>query len=189
MGSGKSTVCHILAACGAPVYVADDRAKVLLNNDPSLRQGVLTLFGPNAYNNDEMLNRAHLARRAFADPSLLEQLNALVHPAVQQDFAVWRALVSPNAPFLVKEAAIMLEADTVADLDVVVLVYAPKSLRLQRTMTRDGASESNVLARMSRQWSDQRKINEVDYVVYNDGRHLVIPQVLHFLHRYFKRNL
>ena len=90
IGSGKSTVCRLLSAWSVPVFVADDAAKALMAYTSPLRPGIEALFGTEAYTPDHALNRAHIAASAFTQPGLLEALNALVHPAVQEAYAAWK---------------------------------------------------------------------------------------------------
>lgn len=91
IGSGKSTVCRAFAQLGVPVYDSDSRARRLMNEDVALKAAVSGLFGDGAYDADG-LNRKYVAGRIFSDGTLRERLNAVVHPAVAEDFARW-----PNA--------------------------------------------------------------------------------------------
>ena len=84
IGSGKTTVCKIFETLGIPVYYADDRAKELMVTQPKLIDGIKSLFGTEAYLEDGSLHRAHIAAIAFNDKDKLNQLNALVHPAVHK---------------------------------------------------------------------------------------------------------
>lgn len=88
IGSGKSTVCRAFAQLGVPVYDSDSRARRLMNEDTALRTAVSGLFGDGAYDADG-LNRKYVAGRIFSDGTLRERLNAVVHPAVAEDFARW----------------------------------------------------------------------------------------------------
>jgi len=82
IGSGKSTVCKIFEVLGIPVYYADDRAKWLMHNQSELIEGIKTAFGEQAYKPDNTLNRPYIADIVFNNKEKLDQLNALVHPAV-----------------------------------------------------------------------------------------------------------
>lgn len=88
IGSGKSTVCRLFAACGAPVYDSDTQAKRLMEEDGPLRRRLAARFGEEIYAGGR-LNRKLLAGRVFSDPAELSALNALVHPAVMEDFERW----------------------------------------------------------------------------------------------------
>ena len=88
IGSGKSTVCKILEVLGHQVYYADDRAKWLMQNEPSLVNEIKGLFGEMAYK-DNQLNRPHISDQVFKNEELLTKLNGLVHPAVANDLKNW----------------------------------------------------------------------------------------------------
>ncbi|MFK7972769.1 MAG: dephospho-CoA kinase [Bacteroidia bacterium] len=181
IGSGKSTVARIFASLGYAIYYADARAKALMTGDEELVNGVKALLGQASYHEDGSLNRGFVGGQVFGDEKKLEALNALVHPAVARDYRRWvEELVAGgyDKAFALKEAAILYESGSYRDADAVIAVYAPKAVRLQRTMARDGADREAVLARMDKQWPESKKLERADYVIYNDGEHMLIPQVL-----------
>ena len=85
IGSGKSSVCKMLALRGVPIYDSDSRAKQLMVTDAELVRLVSQRFGADVYV-DGMLNRPVLAARVFTDKVALAELNSMVHPAVMRDF-------------------------------------------------------------------------------------------------------
>ncbi len=181
IGSGKTTVCRIFEQLGIPVYFADQRAKLLMTESKRLVKKVKALFGEEAYLLDGSLDRKRIAGLVFQDSSLLEKLNAIVHPAVLKDGEKWHNRQS-NAPYTLKESAILFEIGSQKFYDKTILVFAPKELRLQRTMQRDGLTKEAVEARMSKQMDDEAKLQMADYVIVNDGEQLLLPQVV-ALHR------
>jgi len=176
IGSGKTTVCRIFEALGIPVYYADERAKWLMAHCAELRASITAAFGAAAYTDEGHLNRAYLADVVFNDSQQLNRLNALVHPAVGKDAAFWHAQ-QQDVPYTLKEAALLFESGSYQQLDRVITVFAPRELRLQRVMRRDGVSSEQVQARMARQLPEEEKINRADYVIYNDGRASLVRQV------------
>lgn len=179
IGSGKSTVCKILEILGYAVYYADNRGKALMEHDPAVKEKVIHLFGSEAYTPAGVVNRSWIGARVFSDEALLQNLNAIVHPAVAKDFFAWKLGLeqTSNPMFVFKEAAILYESGSYKECDAVVTVFAPKNLRLQRVRSRDQSNMEAVLNRMDKQWPDLQKINHADYVIYNDGNHMLIPQV------------
>lgn len=175
IGSGKSVVARIFEAIGVPVYYADDAAKRIQNTDPVVREKILSLFGAQAYTAEGM-NRKFISSVVFSDAAMLEQLNQIVHPATLKDAEQW--LASQTAPYAVKEAALIFESGAHHDLDLVIGVSAPMAMRITRTIARDGITEEEVKKRMSKQISDTIKMKLCDWVVYNDEKQLLIPQVL-----------
>ncbi|MEI6409971.1 MAG: dephospho-CoA kinase, partial [Bacteroidota bacterium] len=149
IGVGKSTVCRIFEALGIPVYDADYWAKWLITNDPALKQQIKELFGAEAYLPDGTYNRAFVASQVFSDKNKLAALNASVHPAVARHGAEWhQAQIERGCPYTLKEAALMIESGSYRQLDCLIVVTAPESLRIQRVMQRDGVDEKTVRARI-----------------------------------------
>ena len=176
IGAGKTTACREFERLGIPVYYADERAKLLMVEDDSLRRGIVAAFGEQAYT-PTGLNRDFLGRSVFGDPERLAVLNGLVHPAVARDAERWQQRQTA-APYTLHEAAIILEIGAQAQYDKLIVVDCPLAVRQRRVMTRDGASAEAFLARAERQWSDERKRAAADYLIVNDGRSLLLPQVL-----------
>ncbi len=182
IGSGKTTVCHIFEQLGIPVYYADERAKSLILQDEELVGQVKKLFGAQAYLEDGTLNRKMIAGIVFQDPEMLEKLNAIVHPAVLKDGEWWHKR-QHDVPYTLKESAILFEIGSQVFYDKTIMVYAPKDVRLQRVMQRDGASMEAVEARMAMQMEDGRKMQLADFVIVNDGVRLILPQVVDIHHQ------
>jgi dephospho-CoA kinase len=183
IGSGKSTVARVFQHLGIPIYDADSRAKALYTEDTLLQEQVIQLLGEEAYTGGR-LNRPWIAERVFNNQALLEALNKLVHPAVGRDFYAW--LKKQNAPYVIKEAAIMFESGSHLALDEVILVSAPVEVRLGRVMNRDGLSAPEIRQRMARQWSEEERRAHSQHEINNNGHHLVLPQIL-ALHEDFIR--
>ncbi len=152
IGSGKSTVCRLLADMGVAVYDSDARAKSLMNENETLRSALIGEFGAECYN-AEGLNRAFLAGSVFGNAEALARLNAIVHPAVREDFRTWAELQSSK--YVVLESAILFEAGFENEVDSTLAVLAPLEERVRRTMERDGADREAVLKRISHQMSDE----------------------------------
>ena len=164
IGSGKSTVAELLSDRGVAIYNSDLRAKELMNSNAALREALIATFGAECYTQDG-LNRAWLAQRVFNNEAELAKLNAIVHPAVMQDFTAWAEAEEGN--YVVLESAILLEAGLESYVDVVVAVMAPKELRLERAMLRDGASREQIEERMRNQMSDEERTDRAKYAIVN----------------------
>ena len=179
IGSGKSTVARILDTLGIPVYYADDAAKQIMNTDLGLRKEIQAHFGDAAYA-DGQLDRKYLAGIVFNDPEKLSLLNSLIHPVTIRHSEHW--FRRQSAPYAVREAALLFESGASENLDFIIGVYAPKQLRLQRVIKRDGLSAEEIQKRMSRQINEEMKMKLCDAVIRNDEQQLVIPQVME-IHR------
>ncbi|RSK48104.1 dephospho-CoA kinase [Hymenobacter rigui] len=180
IGSGKSVVCRLFQVLDAPVYDSDARAKWVMAHDAQLRDELTAAFGPETFDAQGQLNRAYLARVAFPDPVQLARLNSLVHPHVGRDFAEWAtARQAEGHAYILKEAALLYESGAYRQLDRVITVFAPQTLRQARVLRRDPhRTPEDILTIIGKQMSEEEKLARADYVVHNDDEQLLIPQVL-----------
>lgn len=178
IGSGKSTIAEIFTTLKIPVFNSDLEAKQLYSR-PEVKQQIITLFG-NVYNSENQLDKKALANIVFNDDKKLQQLNNIIHPTVKKLFDTW---VNKNnhTPILIKEAAILIESGATKQVDKIIVVTAPKKERIKRVMQRDNVSEKEVVARMSKQLPEEKLIAQADFIIKNDNKQLVIPQVLEIL--------
>jgi len=165
---------------GYPVYSSDQRAKDLMAEDQSLITGLKNLFGEAAYTNS-ILNRPYIATQIFQDDAKRIAMNNLVHPAVRADFQNW--IKYQNSPILFQESALLFETGNYQSFDAVVLVTAPEEVRMQRIKERDSLTDEQVQARFDAQLSEEEKMKLTNYIIYNDGNHLLVPQILDLLKR------
>lgn len=171
IGSGKSYVCRLLAQrWQLPVYDCDSAAKMLMVSSPHIRQQLQELVGDDAYDASGQLNKGVMSRYLFTDAAHVKAVNAIVHPAVKDDFEQW---VSRQTGDVVMESAILVEAGFAKAVDRLVVVEAPLALRIQRAMARDGASEEQVQARIRHQMTAEQLRAYADIVIVNDGRDLL----------------
>ena len=175
IGSGKSIVAEMFRVLGVPVYDADRAAKRLMQEDEELKKQIINLFGESSYINRK-LNTAYLSSVVFENPDELDKLNKIIHPATIEDAKKWFS--QQHAPYVVKEAALLFESGSVKDLDFVIGVFAPQTLRIKRVMNRNNMTAEDVKNRMKKQIDEQIKMRLCDAVINNDDTQLVIPQVL-----------
>jgi dephospho-CoA kinase len=176
IGSGKTLVCRVFEKLGVPVFYADQEAKWLYDHEETVKQALISHFGTELYD-QEGLKRKVLANKIFHDPGALKRVNAIVHPFVRRRFHAWAARQS-HKPYVIEEAAILFESGAHKELDHTILVYAPEKLRIKRVMERDRSDEESVRARMTHQTDDEEKKEKAEWVIYNDGSRMVIPQIL-----------
>jgi len=183
IGTGKSTIAKVFEVLGVPVFYADAAAKLAMNTDPELRSSLINSFGAQAFFEDGTLNRKFISAIVFNDDQQLRMLNSLVHPAVFRAFDVW-AEAHKEAPYVLKEAALLFESGSYKTFDHTILVKSSQELRIQRVMRRDNVSAEQVKLRIKRQMPDEEKEKLADFVIINDEQQLIIPQVLK-LHELF----
>ena len=186
IGSGKSMISHLFEIMGVKVYNADNEAKRIMNYNASLRNELIALLGEDIYLNNE-LNKPLLASYIFTSESHKHKVNDIVHPKVRSDFKEWIEQYDTHA-LVGLESAILIEAAFAKEVDVVVMVYAPKELRIQRVMKRDGTSRKQADDRINSQLCDEEKKDHADYVIINDDNTPLIPQVLRLITSLSKNN-
>jgi len=174
IGSGKSYVSRIIKSMGFPVYHSDESAKLLMESNQEIKEGLLLLFGESIYEKGE-LNKKKLAELIFESPELREKVNALVHPIVRADFAQWASNQSKEIVF--NEAAILFETGAHTNFDATILVIAPESIRIDRVMKRENCSRELVLKRIQSQWSDEQKSSLANFQIINDSVSPLLIQV------------
>jgi dephospho-CoA kinase len=175
IGSGKSTVASIFRVMGIPVYYADHAARMLMKHDARIRTRIIETFGPESYI-DGSPNRGWLSENVLSDQASTAKLNAIVHPATLADARAW--MTKQRGPYALKEAALIFESGGEKELDLVIGVTAPLEIRIDRVMHRDGLHREAILQRMARQMDESEKMTRCQFVILNDDRTALIPQVL-----------
>jgi dephospho-CoA kinase len=175
IGSGKSTVARIFEVLGIPVYYADQAARDLMNNDPELKKQIIAEFGSGTFT-DGQLNRAWLADQVFGNPEKLAILNSFVHPVTMRHADAW--MKDQVSAYAIKEAALIFEGKLEKYFDFIIGVTAPENLRLERAVQRDHSKPESVLQRMRQQMDETKKISLCDFVIVNDEKQAILPQVL-----------
>ena len=177
IGSGKSIICSIFNRLGIPSYNADSRAKWLTDNDPEVRKAISLEFGDQAYDPGGKLDRKLMAQWVFNQSDKIKTLNQIIHPVVGQDYRNW--VSNQKSAYVLKEAALIFESGSNQQLTAVITVFAPPDLRIKRVLKRDpNRNRDQVEKIISKQWTEENRQEQADYVIYNDGESLVIPQVL-----------
>lgn len=164
IGSGKSTAARIFSELGVPVYDSDLRAKEILGSNPEVIEQVKTLLGENAYSQG-VPDRKYIAGKVFSDPELLAALNAIIHPAVRKDYRQW-AQANSSCAYTIIESAILFESAFDNQVDEIIVVTAPESLRIERTMKRDECTREAVEKRMQAQMSDSERLRKANHILY-----------------------
>lgn len=169
IGSGKTTASKMFEELGVPVYYADERAKYLMQHEHFLIDEIKRNFGEEVYENGQ-LNRQLLASKVFYDKEKLSLLNSLVHPAVFRDTERWITEQEiTNAPYVLKEAALIIETGSHKFLDKLIVVTAPQHIRAKRVAERDNISLADLMARMQNQLPEEEKVKYADFVIVNDS--------------------
>jgi dephospho-CoA kinase len=175
MGSGKTVVSRIFHALGIPVFYADAVTKELYDTHEELRRALTGLLGEHIYQNG-CLQRKRMASLIFSDESLLQKVNALIHPLVLHHFSQWAQ--QQQTPYVMQEAAILFESGANEKMNYTIAVTAPETLRITRVMQRDNITEQEIKNRLQWQWPDEKRNAKADFTIVNDDKQALLPQVL-----------
>jgi dephospho-CoA kinase len=170
IGSGKSTVARRLAALGATIIDADELARQAVEiGTPALRR-ITERWGAEVLAPDGLLDRAALRRRVFHDATELEALNQIVHPAVTQlrDDQVAAAQARGDR-VVICDIPLLFERRLADEFDRIVLVDAPRPLRLERLVRERGLEETEALDMITAQMPAELKRARADHVINNTG--------------------
>lgn len=175
IGSGKSLVCKIFNHLGINTFYSDEETKKLYFL-PEIRKEIIEYFHDEVYFKDGSLNKKLLTYNLFKKPEALQFIESLLYPKLNESFERW--CEHQNSGYILFESAILFEKKFDEHFDKIIFVSAPDEIRLQRAMLRDHCDEENVRSRMRLQWDEESKIRKSDFMIYNDGKEMLIPQVL-----------
>lgn len=166
IGSGKTTIAKMFQELGVSIYIADIEAKKLMHTSEAIKKELIEAFGEETYINGE-LNRSYLSNIVFNQPKELQKINAIVHPRVGQHFKDWYE-ARKDEKYIIKEVAILFENDSYKQCDKIITVVASIEERFNRILLRDDTTREAVQNRMNNQWSDEKKMELSDYIIYNE---------------------
>ena len=176
IASGKTIVAQFFQSLGTPVYFSDDRAKVLMLKNP-IKSQLIECLGKEVYNETGELNKVFISNKIFKNQDLLNKINNIVHPVVQEDFSSF-CLINKDKKYIIKESAILIELGLIKDLDKIILVTANKEDRINRVSIRDGLNRQEIDLKISKQFEDSKKISFADFIIENNNNNFIIPQLL-----------
>lgn len=174
IGAGKSFIATLFKEKGIPIYNSDNRAKELMATNAMIKKKLINKFGSEVFIKNT-LNRKLIADNIFNNKPLIEWINKIVHPIVKNDFEKWTRL--QKSPFIIKEAAILIESGAYEQCDIIIVVTAPVKTRRERVILRDNLTINEVNKRINNQISDEKRIEYANYTIINDGIKIVTKQV------------
>ena len=170
IASGKSEVARMLADRGATVIDADVLAREAVEPDTQALKDIVKRWGKDVLAHDGSLNRRALRQVVFADQAELDALNRIVHPGVtrlrDREIAAARAR---GDDLVVCVIPLLFERNLVDEFDTIVLVDAPRPLRLERLVATRGLEETDAMNMIASQMPAELKRARADYVIENVG--------------------
>lgn len=168
IGSGKTTVAKLFEKQGIPLYIADDRARAIMDQTDVVKE-VQQIFPTPVSTEHGLLDREKIKQLVFDNKELLAALNQVIHPRVKDDFTQWLEKYK-EAPIVMKESAILFENGLEKSCDLIILVVAPEEVRIKRVMARDKVSKEQVQKIINNQMKDEEKIGRSQYIIENNDK-------------------
>ena len=186
IGSGKSTVCVLFQALGAPVIDADQTAREVTAPGGEGLNEVVRLFGAGVLTPEGALNRAALREKVFRDPEARKKLEAILHPRIYASMTRQSAALS--TPYVIFAVPLLVETGRHRDMDRVLVVDLPEALQIRRVLERDGGDPAQIQAILAAQCSRQARLQAADDVITNAGPPGALEAQVKTLHEIYTRH-
>ena len=177
-GAGKSTVSALLKEKGAYIIDGDVVAREVLVDNNDLLNKLKKEFGEGIINPDGTLNRHALAKEAFLTPEKTEKLNSIMHPAINDIIFEEAEKAFSEYDVVIVDAAAIIESGFTEKSDYLIVVHAPREIRKERIINRDGLSETDAEIRINGQKDDGFYLSKADFVFNNFPPHDTQQQFL-----------
>ena len=175
IGSGKTTAALYFKDLGVPVFIADDCAKELMENDDNLKNQITNLLGDLAYLNGK-LNKEFISKKIFYDSITLSHINDIVHPRVHEYFNIW--ISKQNSKYIVYEAALIFENNSQHIFDKIICIKTPLNLIFDRINKRENFSEDKLRRILKNQLSQALKCSKSDFCIENISKNKLYNELL-----------
>lgn len=170
VAAGKSTVARLFADHGAVVIDADAIVRSLQQPGEAVYREIVERFGPVVVARDGSIDRAALRDRVLTDPQARTDLERIVHPAVERRRReLVAAAARRRAPVVIADIPLLFEATDPSVYDGIIVVDAPRDVRMRRLVDERGLTHANASALMAAQWSPERKRERATWIIDNDG--------------------
>ncbi len=183
IGSGKSTVADLFAACGVPVIDADVIARELVAPGQAALSEILNAFGSDMLDTEGQLDRARLRAQVFNDATQRQRLEAILHPRIRTEMTA-RAAAQTSA-YVLLVIPLLFETGQRDMVDRVLVVDIPEAMQRARVAARDQLSDAQMEAILAAQATRDTRINGADDVIDNRGNAVALEQQVNTLHQHY----
>ena len=171
IASGKSTVARMFEDKGAYLIDFDLLGHLAESPDQPAWKAIVEYFGSDALREDGTIDRGKLGKIVFSDPDKLSVLNSIVHPAV---YALWRRMLADvekrdTRAIVIADIPLLIETKAQHLFDLIILVYVPADVQIERLVERDEFSRAEAEKRLAAQMPIDEKISQADFVINNRG--------------------
>lgn len=173
IGSGKTTVAHMLAGCGATIIDADAISRSLTEAGGAALMPIKQLFGEEVIGTDGALNRGAMREIVFAQPASRTKLEAIIHPLVQMRMSA--AIQNAPTDVVVLDIPLLVESPRWRkQIDLIVVVDCNVETQVNRVMQRNGWAASTIEAIIQSQATRGDRLKAADVVIFNEKSNLSI---------------
>jgi dephospho-CoA kinase len=169
IATGKSYVANRLRAAGVPIVDADVLAREVVALGTPALAAVRQRFGPDVIRRDGTMDRIRVGQIIFKDKRARQDLEAIIHPAVQKAVDKYFATLPKKTPFAVADIPLLFETGREGQFSSVIVVACPRAMQLQRVMERNQLSKEDAERRLAAQWPIEKKVEKATHVVRTDG--------------------
>lgn len=172
IGAGKSEILsYIRKHYKCEIYLADEVAHEVKRLGTECYRALVDLLGKEIINPDGQIDKARMAEKIFADASLLEKVNQLIHPAVKVYLLehLEKARAAGEVELFFVEAALLIECGYGELVDEMWYIYADEQVRRERLKKARGYSEEKIENIMAKQLPEQKFRENCDFVIDNSG--------------------
>lgn len=172
IGAGKSEILsYIRKHYKCEIYLADEVAHEVKRPGTECYRALVDLLGKEIINPDGQIDKARMAEKIFADASLLEKVNQLIHPAVKVYLLehLEKARDAGEVELFFVEAALLIECGYGELVDEMWYIYADEQVRRERLKKARGYSEEKIENIMAKQLPEQKFRENCDFVIDNSG--------------------
>lgn len=169
IATGKSYVANRLREAGVPIVDADVLAREVVALGTPALAAVRQRFGPDVIRRDGTMDRIRVGQIIFKDKRARQDLEAIIHPAVQKAVDKYFATLPKKTPFAVADIPLLFETGREGQFSSVIVVACPRPMQLQRVMERNQLSKEDAERRLAAQWPIEKKVEKATHVVRTDG--------------------
>jgi len=171
IGSGKSTVARLFEQRGAHIVDLDLLAHQVEEPGGAAWEGIVEHFGRDILDTEGKIDREKLGGIVFRDAAKREALNRIVHPAVRD---AWRRRIDDigrgdGRAIVISDVPLLIEVGWHEKTDIVILVYVPPEVQVERIVRRNGLTDEEARDRLRSQMPLADKIPFADFVIRNEG--------------------
>lgn len=169
IATGKTYVADRLRAAGVPIVDADVLAREVVALGTPALAAVRQRFGPDVIRRDGTMDRIRVGQIIFKDKRARQDLEAIIHPAVQKAVDKYFATLPKKTPFAVADIPLLYETGRENQFSDVIVVACPRAMQLERVMERNKLTKEDAERRLAAQWPIEKKVEKATFVIKTDG--------------------